>query len=208
VTSPAAVYVTDAGNHRIEKFTPAGKFVAAFTSAGPGEQIGTLDGIAVATKTKSVYVADSAAHRVWIVSTTGQPLGEVGDQDLSSNLTFVAIDPYSGNILVGDAGNSVVVTFDQAGRWGGTFGAGPGGFRPEGMAIDKASDQLYVLDGVGNRIVKFASADPDEGALSQFGDTGALLGQFSGSTGGLAVDSGSHVVYVADSADNRIEKFH
>ena len=37
IDSQGLVYVADLGNHRIQKFTPNGKFVAQFGSYGPGQ---------------------------------------------------------------------------------------------------------------------------------------------------------------------------
>ena len=66
------VYVTDSGNHRIQKFTPNGRFVAQFGSHGPGPgQLNCPRCIAIdAAGTGLVYVSDGN-HRVSVFTGDG-----------------------------------------------------------------------------------------------------------------------------------------
>jgi tripartite motif-containing protein 71 len=125
----------------------------------------------------------------------------------------VAVDT-QGNVYVADQLSYVVQKFTAAGafvsEWG-SFGGGHGQFGPiAGLATDAAGN-VYVVDSSHNRIQKFA---PDGSFISTWGHHGSELGQFSfGSSqdptqppgGGIAV-AGSYV-YVADSGNNRIERF-
>jgi tripartite motif-containing protein 71 len=125
----------------------------------------------------------------------------------------VAVDP-QGNVLVPDQLSFVVQKFSASGafltEWG-SFGGGHGQFGPiGGLATDSAGD-VYVVDSEHNRIQKF---DPNGNFLRTWGRRGSELGEFSfGSSkdythppgGGIAIAGG--FVYVADSGNNRIERF-
>ena len=125
----------------------------------------------------------------------------------------VAVDT-EGNVYVADQLGYVVQKFTAAGafetEWG-AYGGGQGQFGPiGGLATDAAGD-VYVVDSSHNRIQKF---DRNGTFITAWGHRGSALGQFKfGSSqdytkppgGGIAV-AGTHV-YVADSGNDRIERF-
>ncbi len=120
-----------------------------------------------------------------------------------------------GNVYVADQLSYLVQKFSATGvfetEWG-SYGGGDGQFGPiGGLATDAAGD-VYVVDSSHNRIEKFG---PTGEFLTAWGRRGNALGDFSfGSSqnptqppgGGIAV-SGDHV-YVADSGNDRIERFN
>jgi tripartite motif-containing protein 71 len=126
----------------------------------------------------------------------------------------VAVDT-QGNVYVADQLSYVVQEFTASGtfetQWG-SYGGGQGQFGPiGGLATDAAGD-VYVVDSSHDRIEKFS---PSGAFITAWGRKGAGLGEFEfGSSenytqppgGGIAV-SGEHV-YVADSGNNRIERFN
>ncbi len=126
----------------------------------------------------------------------------------------VAVD-VQGNVYVADQLSYVVQKFSAAGvfetEWG-SYGGAHGQFGPiGGLATDAAGD-VYVVDSSHNRIEKF---DANGNFILQWGHKGSEPGQFSfGSSqdytkppgGGIAV-AGSYV-YVADSGNNRIQRFN
>jgi DNA-binding beta-propeller fold protein YncE len=126
----------------------------------------------------------------------------------------VAIGP-QGDVYVADQLSYAVQKFSPEGtlegQWG-SFGGGHGQFGPiGGLAVD-AAGYVYVLDSSHNRIEKF---DASGGYVMSWGRHGSEPGQFSfGSSqdptkppgGGIAV-AGAYV-YVADSANNRIQRFN
>ncbi len=126
----------------------------------------------------------------------------------------VAVSP-SGIVYVADQLSYVVQELSPAGaflgQWG-SFGGGHGQFGPiGGLAVDAAGN-VYVVDSSHNRVEKFTAS----GAfVKQWGRSGSEVGQFDfGSSqdptkppgGGIAV-AGPYV-YVADSGNNRIERFN
>jgi tripartite motif-containing protein 71 len=126
----------------------------------------------------------------------------------------VAVDT-QGNVYVADQLSYVVQKFTAGGvfetQWG-SYGAGPGQFGPIGGLATDAAGNVYVVDSSHNRIEKFS---PSGTLITTWGHHGSELGQFDfGSSenytqppgGGIAV-AGDHV-YVADSGNNRIERFN
>jgi tripartite motif-containing protein 71 len=126
----------------------------------------------------------------------------------------VAIGP-GGDVFVADQLSYTVQEFSPSGvlenEWG-SFGGGHGQFGPiGGLAVDAAGN-VYVVDSSHDRIEKFS---PAGAFLSAWGHRGSEVGQFNfGSSqdftkppgGGIAVDGS--FVFVADSGNNRIERFN
>ncbi len=126
----------------------------------------------------------------------------------------VAVDA-QGNVYVADQLGYVVQKFTAGGtfetEWG-SYGGGHGQFGPiAGLATDAAGD-VYVVDSSHDRIEKF---DPNGNFITSWGHLGSGLGEFKfGSSqnytqppgGGIAVAGGR--VYVADSGNDRIERFN
>jgi tripartite motif-containing protein 71 len=119
-----------------------------------------------------------------------------------------------GPVYVADQLGYVVQKFTAAGafetEWG-SYGGGQGQFGPIGGLATDAAGNVYVVDSSHNRIEKF---DANGTFITAWGHRGSELGQFSfGSSedytkppgGGIAV-AGTYV-YVADSGNNRIERF-
>ncbi len=126
----------------------------------------------------------------------------------------VAVDT-QGDVYVADQLSYVVQKFSDTGafvgEWG-TYGGGHGQFGPIGGLATDTAGNVYVVDSSHNRIEKF---DPNGNFLTQWGRKGSEPGEFSfGSSqdytkppgGGIAVSGG--YVYVADSGNNRIERFN
>jgi tripartite motif-containing protein 71 len=126
----------------------------------------------------------------------------------------VAVDT-QGNVYVADQLSYVVEKFTDAGafvgEWG-SYGGGHGQFGPIGGIATDAAGNVYVVDSSHDRIQKF---DPTGVFLTSWGHQGNEVGEFSfGSSqdytkppgGGIAV--AGNYVYVADSGNNRIERFN
>jgi tripartite motif-containing protein 71 len=126
----------------------------------------------------------------------------------------VALDA-QGDVYVADQLSYVVEKFSAGGefvtQWG-SFGGGHSQFGPIGGLATDAASNVYVVDSSHNRIEKF---DANGNFITQWGHKGSEPGQFSfGSSqdytkppgGGIAV-SGNYV-YVADSGNNRIQRFN
>jgi hypothetical protein len=204
------VYVADRFNHRVQKFTDAGAFVAKWGTNGTGDgQFNQPVGITV-DGSGNVYVADNGNDRIQKFTDTGTFLakwGSTGSSDGQLTAPAGLTSDGAGNIYVAEEGsNNRVQEFTDTGvfvtKWGST-GSGDGQFqRPHAVAVD-ASGDVYVVDANNSRMQKFTSA----GAfLTKWGSAGGGNGQFSDPSF-VDVD-GSGTVFVSEYAGQRIQSFN
>lgn len=168
------VYVADTGNHRIQKFTAEGDFVAAWGQHSPAEaETGQTRGfnepwdVAVAPN-GDIYVADTWNHRVQKLSPDGEPMGESLPADWG---LFGQYSPEDGAIgesafygprgiaigyideipyvYVTDTGNKRVQVFDLDGefafQWGGGGIAEGNLDEPVGIAFSRSEGQPQMM---------------------------------------------------------------
>jgi uncharacterized protein (TIGR03663 family) len=164
----------------------------------------------------SVYVADSANHRIQHLSQDGNVLqtwGKFGDVSKGDAPGGTFNEPWAvaigldGSVYVTDTWNHRIQKFTASGEfvkmWG-YFGQAekPEGFwGPRGLAVDK-NGNVYVTDTGNKRVVIFT---PDGEFVAQFGTAGIDPGQFDEPVG-VAVDQNG-LVYVADTWNSRIQVF-
>jgi hypothetical protein len=217
VAVAGSIYVADTNNKRIQKFTPAGIFETQWIA---GDSLGGCAGglcpvVAVVTDGTNVYTAGPDSAKKW--STTGTLLATYGN-GVCGNLTAAHSLALSGNTLYagthGSCGGTVrivkidiilgsVTAFVTAiGSGDGQIGTGAN----VALATD-SSGNVYVSDTGNNRVQKFNSSGT---FLAKWGTPGSGNGEFSlnvaGHPGGIAVDASGNV-YVADTGNNRIQKF-
>lgn len=167
------VYITDAGNRRVMKFTSSGTFLAKWgeNGTGPGQFI-TPSGIAVNDQLGRVYVTDEWIGRFQEFSTDGGFVSEhgFGTPDPGEPATpyvlhspdEIAIDPSRGLAYVIEAGGNgggagqEVSMFDVTkqghesfvGDFYGTHAAGSSyGFSPHGIGLNPETGELIVAAG-------------------------------------------------------------
>ena len=106
-----------------------------------------------------------------------------------------------GHALIGDG-----QVFDADGKFlfaFGRSGSGPGEFKaPSGIAFDR-HDNLYVNEIGNSRVQVF---DKEGRFIAAWGRKGSGDGEF-GNLHGIIIDKPSGTVYVADTANNRIQVF-
>ena len=214
---PCGVAVDDDGNilvvedftHRIQKFTPDGKFITSVGKKGSNPlEFNEPMGIAIHPLNKKVYIVDYSNHRVQILNpdlTFSSTFGSLG----SGNGQFqrpwdVAFDS-TGNVYVADTGNHRIQVFTAEGKFLMKFGgqgSGDGELNgPTSISID-SEDVVYVTDYGNHRISVFKC----EGEfLTSFGSRGSGPEQYNGPRG-VAVDKNG-VVYVSDTNNNRLQIF-
>lgn len=207
VDNACNVYVADAGNNRIQKFSSVGAVLGYWGTAGSGSgQLDFPQGIAV-DPLNAVYVTDTNNHRIQKFSTSGIYLGAWGQHGSANGYfdypTGVAAEPYGfGSIYVAeplvlsDSSNHRVQQFTYL---GGFVSKWPGLVSPQDVAVDRAGN-VFVLDD--NKVVKYTNSGA---ILAQWGSEGTGAGQFD-LPAGLCVD-GLGNVYVADTGNHRIQKF-
>ncbi len=236
VDSTGTVYVGDSVNHLIRKISPAGVVTTLAGSGTQGFADGTgaaaqfyfPEGVAV-DNTGTVYVADSGNHRIRKIS----PAGVVTTLAGSNNAGFddgtgaaaqfyrpygVAVDS-SGTVYVADSvcirkisPSGVVTTLAGSNAYSFADGTGAAAMFDTlyDIAID-SSGTLYAADGVNNRIRKISQSGVVTtlaGSSTQgFADGMGSAAQFR-QPHGVAVDSSTGTVYVADYYNHRIRKIN
>ena len=169
----------------------------------------------------NVYVAETGNNQVWkffptnssfqtdtnfgIGGCIGLTNGATGTGTNEFNEPFdVAVTPDGQTIAVSDSGNHRIQQFSAT---NGTFiasfgsqGSAVGQFNtPKGLTYDSAGT-LYIVDSENNRLVLAQSS----AVMDATGTGGNGLGQFYGP---VNVSVGKRGVYVADTGNNRIQKF-
>ncbi len=165
-------------------------------------------GLAFDASRDRLYVADSAAHRVWIHSGDGRQIGAIGQRGTGPGEfnfpTHVAVDP-QGGLYVTDSLGFRVQVFEADGRFAASFGRhgdSAGDFAmPKGAALD-SKGHIYVVDAMFDTVQIF---DRQGRYLLAFGERGIRRGQFWLPTG-IFIDPDDRI-YVADSYNQRIQIF-
>ena len=161
IDSSGYVYVCDAGNDRIQKFTSNGVFETEWGGVGTGNgQFDWPTGVEV-DNSGYVYVVDMDNDRVQKFTSSGSFVtkwGSLGDEDGEFfSPARIAVDS-SGYVYVSDNWNDRIQKFTSNGtfvtKWG-SLGSGDGQFEsPWGIAVD-SSDYVYVVDQYNHRLQKF-----------------------------------------------------
>lgn len=161
------------------------------------------------------YVADTAQHSIWHLSSEGDLLrtwGEYGVAPGQFNEPWdVAVDP-SGNVYVADTWNHRIQKFTAEGefvlswgRLGQVQAYDPAGngllYGPRGIAVGP-DGTVYVADTGNHRVQRF---NVDGVFLREFGGAGSLASQMSEPVG-IAVSSTGEV-FVADTWNRRVQVF-
>ncbi|MBV6341200.1 SMP-30/gluconolactonase/LRE family protein [Candidatus Magnetobacterium casense] len=212
------VFVTDWGNHRIQRFNSNGRYITQMGSYGSGDtQLKFPSGIALDTG-DNIYVADTLNHRVVKLTSDGKHLLKIGTgaagngQGQFSYPAAVAVD-LDGYIYVADFGNHRIQKFDPQGKfvmtWG-SYGYNELQFKfPSAIAVD-SSNNIYVTELRNHRVQKFT---PTGFLLDKWGNPGSSAGDLNEPIG-IAFGSGGNPAgkpyvrpYVVDSTNHRVEVF-
>ncbi len=199
------VYLADSYLAQIFVYNSDGKLHATLADAA----LQRPTGLAYDTTAGRFYVADSAAHRVWVFGDDGRSLGAIGGHGTARGQfnfpTHVAVDA-EGMLYVTDALGFRIQMFARDGRFVQAFGHhgnGSGDFAaPKGVAVD-SEGHIYVVDALFDTVQIF---DRTGQYLLNFGERGVEAGQFW-LPGGLFIDATDRV-YVADAYNQRIQIFH
>jgi DNA-binding beta-propeller fold protein YncE len=187
------LWVADTGNNRVQELSQAGAWIATHTGFAAPQAIAV-------DANGNVYVADTGNDRVrrrdsasggWsTVATGGQSLAAPGG---------LAVDG-SGTLYVSDSGNNRVLRIS-----GGTASplSPPAGSlsRPSGIAAFGGG--VFVADSGNSRVLRLDTAT---GSWDTIGSEGAATGSLVGPAG-LATTAAGDALYVADTLNNRIQRF-
>ena len=211
------VYVSDPIGGVVRVFSRAGKSLLAIGN----KQLERPTGIAVDQKNKLLYVSDTSRrksenHRVRVFDLAGKWLRDLGAQEGRPSKgnedgqwhfpTYIAIDPTSGDVYVGDTMNFRIQVFSAAGvfqRKYGENGDSPGTFaRIKGLAFDSLGN-LYIVDGDHSNVQLF---DKQFHPLMFFGGYARKLEYFD-IPSGIAIDPLTNRIYVCNEYIARINTY-
>lgn len=169
IDSAGFVYVADTWNHRVEKFTADGVFVAKWgvfsnlvTGAPGGNRAGFYGprGIAISAAGE-VFVTDTGNARVVVFDSTGKFLREFGSKGVATNQlnepVGIAVSPDGQRVYVADSGNGRIAVFDGQGQpvaqWPVDAWRGKAYFEPYlALAPDGT---LYATSSATRQVLKF-----------------------------------------------------
>lgn len=156
-------------------------------------------GVAV-TDDGRIFVVDQerqALHLLRWNSGKGKVVNKAGDTFFVSP---AAVAVYGQRVAVSDSGLNQVFLFSLEGKYQGVLPAPPQGLkRPTGMACDRATGELYVVDTLGHCVHVY---DAQGNYLRGFGSPGRDVGQFNYPT---HVFVAGDRVYVTDSLNFRVQ---
>jgi hypothetical protein len=215
------LYITDYGNDRIRKITPAGVVTTLATVTKPA-------GILYSSTTSGLFVSSYTNHTIVQVTLGGVASVFAGLSGFSGSTDGTGtaarfFNPYgisddnTGNIYVADQGNNkirkvtsagVVTTFAGSGTAGSADGTGTAAtFNfPSGITISNGI--IYINDTQNNKI-RMITASGVVTTIAGSGTAGAVnangtAATFNGPYGLQTDASGS--LFIADAANNRIRK--
>ncbi len=194
-------------------------FAARLTEAPPGTALSEPVAVAVDHVTGDVFVGDAETEVVDVFAATGAYVTQFGEGLEASG---VAVDEASGDVLV--SSGSVVAVFRPTGsgsyelvsEWSGvSTPAGSFGAEVSGVAVDdstSASDphagDVYVVDTAKDTVYVFkprATGSEEEAQEAVY--VSSLSGGRLEEPNGVAVDSATGEVYVADSVSGVVDVY-
>ncbi|MFQ5432810.1 MAG: 6-bladed beta-propeller [Nitrospinota bacterium] len=168
-----------------------------------------------------VFVADTAAAKVFVFDVPAKNFYEIGDlkgPGLLQKPMTVAIDAQD-NLYIVDTGDKTVKEFTAEGKYLATFAGGKDDLdRPTGIAVTPDGSRIYVVDTGGVTSKKHHVRVYDTATnkrLFDIGQRGTLEGEFNlpnniamGKDGNLyVVDGGNFRIQVLDQQGNFIRSF-
>ncbi|MBK7369229.1 MAG: hypothetical protein IPJ04_15410 [Candidatus Eisenbacteria bacterium] len=191
------LYVTDPPGRRVVVIDREGRFLRAF--GGRGVLLNPVD-VAVDTTTGIAWVADAYLHQILAFDSTGALVRTLGrtDGDAHSKVVEAEKPTNAAERSLSDVHRSAAGSRDVRENRGGE----PGEFLyPCGVAVS-ANGELFVSDGLNDRVQVFAR---DGAFVRTFGHMGDTPGAFARPKG-IALDPAGNV-YVVDAAFNNVQVF-
>ncbi|MBN1668155.1 MAG: hypothetical protein JW862_13775, partial [Anaerolineales bacterium] len=215
IAPDGSVFVADTWNHRIQKFSADGTFIAQWGVFGQAETGSAFWGprdIAIGPQGR-VYVTDTGNKRIAVFDQDGNFITQFGEAGLLPGQldepVGLAVDA-AGRVYVADTWNQRIQVFqpDASGliytpvlEWPIVGWYGQSLDNKPYLAV--AGERLYVSDPEGYRILAF---DLQGQFLFYWGDYGSDLGTFILPTG-LAAD-GTGGLWVVDTGNQRLVHFN
>ena len=175
------IYVADYGNHRIQKFSSEGEFVAAVGCFGSNQlQFNCPVGVCYNHRDNNLHVADNGNHRIQVLTTDLRYERSFGTQGSGKgqfqNPLYIAFDD-ANHLYVTELFSHRVQVLTTEGQFLRTFTQKANGQRlnfPFAIAIDSSST-VYVSEN-GPHCVSVFTSQGDY--ITTFGGEGSEEGQF------------------------------
>ena len=202
VAPDGSIFIADTMNHRIQKFSAAGRFQRSFGQSGTGDGQLNQPHFLTVNSRGEVLVSDTLNHRISIFDSNGAWIKSINHSNFSYP-TGIAVDEQD-SIYVLNYGKSELMKFTAQGEYVATFGgegSGNGEFQsPYGLFY--RAGFLFVGDRNNNRVQKL---DSQGNWILTIGTQGTGEGQFQ-EPSGVVVDS-KGMIYVADWKNDRVQIF-
>ncbi len=203
------LYVADKYDERVAEFTTAGAYIGQIGTGSSGTGNGEFNYPAgVATDGSFIYVTDSLNNRVQVFDTSGTyqyQFGSFGSNPPQfKGPSGIAVDIARQELFIADYGNNRVQVYTTGGQFVFSLtSTGVGSFNlPAGVSTDQRGD-VYIADSTHDQIVEY---DVNTTRVTAFGTNGVGNGQF-GDPFAVAVSPTSGQLYIADSSNNRVQRF-
>ena len=216
IAPDGSVYVTDTWNHRIEKFTAAGKFITAWGVFGQAETPDSFygpRGLAVDSEGR-VYVTDTGNKRIVVFDADGSFITQFGSAGLDPGQfdepVGITIDK-NGTVYVVDTWNQRIQTFIPIETEGNLSFVPDKQWDVYGWFGQSLDNKPYIA--VNDDLHVFIT-DPDGYRVMEFDQNGILIRTWDdlasetslGMPSGIAIDNEGHV-WVTDSMNNRLMRY-
>lgn len=197
------IYVSDPELGKVIKYGPDGKFRLYLEG-----EFSRPSSLGIDRERNIVYLVDTLGHKIYIYSTSGKKLDEIGrrgERDGEFNYPGYLFVDREGYLYISDSLNFRIQIFSPDGKFIRKFGEPGDAYhtldKPKGVAVD-TEGHIYVVDA-GKDMVKIF--DRDGRLLLFFGETGHGYGKFYLPTG-IFIDK-DNIIYVADTINMRIQAF-
>lgn len=205
VDSTGYVYVLCPSSDKIYKLNPSGVTVGSWEGSTRGSynrgKFAFSEGLGI-NSSGTIYVVATRFHQIQEFDANGNWIkdwGSLGSLESQFNYpTDIAFDS-AGNSYVTDTLNRRIQKFDSSDKF---IKAWDSGGIDLGISVN-SSGQVFTSDILNNQIHEF---DPDGTPISQWGIPGSGNSEFNNPYS-VAVTSSGDYVYVADSGNNRVQKF-
>ncbi len=196
------IWVLDAGNDRVERFSEAGEYEAEFGGEGSGEGQFTSPRAIAADSDGDVWILDNGNRRAEELSGEGTYIGQFKLEGSSNEGIAIA---NNGTIWISDTTFRRLEIFNTSGTLVetlGELGSGPGEMAaPAGIAI-APNGNIWVVDRVRDKVQEFNESFTH---IYEFGREGEGAGEFE-SPFGIAVGP-SNELWIGDEGNARLQDF-
>ena len=198
------LYVSEHGNHRVQKFNINGEYLLQFGHQGSGNgQLSSPNGITV--HNEKLYIAESEGNRISVFQLDGQFCCIIGSGQLSNPYDVTVSG--NGHLLVADYDNHCISSFTLDGTYVGKFDKGESE-SDSPLCSEMIYNYLYPV-GVTTDMHGFVLVTEDEAECVTVFDQGGgvhICSFSSESPCGIAVSPVGNI-YVTSGSDNEVQIF-